>query len=328
MSMAGEQRGAVVVTGDGRETPGDVPVVVTPSGPRHAFGPAPIVPPSHGIGFRSKTGPFEPAAETPDDAADQIETVVPEPEPESPVVDELPEEYEPRHARAPEAANVRVLRPASPVMATPGAAEDATDPAAHAKSPGKHRREHSAISGTVRSTRDRGLRDMQVVVLDEHWQVVATAVTGTDGAFIAENVPPGAYRVMATDELDGDFGAGWHDSSSLPRAGILEVKEGRTRRNIDITLASTAAVDLEVDVRTKKAIVGIRVTERATGIHAGGAVRISTKRFSTELPLTKGLTTITLFGSAEGSPRLSKKVKVNYLGTKHVQPGSAFVRLH
>lgn len=319
-----------MVTGDDRETSGEVPVVVTPSDPRDAFGPAPIVPPSHGIGFRSRAESSVDPEDGPDQSVDpgqpaQVEVVEPEPVP--PVVDEAPKEYEPRHARSPEAANVRVLRPAPPVTSPPVAAADAANPAVDATSPGKHRRQDSAISGTVRSTRGRGLRDMQVVVLDEHWEVVAAVVTGTDGAFIAEDVPPGAYRVMATDELDGDFGAGWHDSSAHPRAGILEVKEGRTRRNIDITLASTAAVDLKVDVRRKKAIVGIRVTERATGIHAGGAVRISTKRFSTKLPLTKGVTTITLFGSAEGSPRLSKKVKVDYLGTKHVQPRSASARL-
>jgi hypothetical protein len=212
-------------------------------------------------------------------------------------------------------------------VATPVAAEDAANPAVQAEGRGKHRRQLSAISGTVRSSRGRGLRGMQVSVLDDSWTVVATAVTGTDGMFIVEDLPVGTYRVTATDELDGDFGPAWHDGSSSPRVGVLSVKEGRTRRNVDVTLASTAAVDLEVEVRSKKAIVGIRVTERATGIRARGAVRVSTKRFSTELPLTKGRTAITLVGSVDGSPRLSKKVTVDYLGTKHVQPGSAAIRL-
>ncbi|KAA1395581.1 carboxypeptidase-like regulatory domain-containing protein [Aeromicrobium ginsengisoli] len=314
-----------MVTGDDRETPDDVPVVVTPSGPRHTFGPVPIVPPSRGLGFRSKGRSAEGADEPPGDAGDQVAAVALEPEPDSPVVDAVPEEYVPRHARTPDAANVRVLHPASPVKARPVA--DAAEPAPRAAGHGKHRRQHSAISGTVRSTRDRGLRDMQVVVLDEHWQVIATSVTGTDGVFVAEDVPPGTYRVMATDELDGDFGAGWHDSSAHARAGFIEVKEGRTRRNIDITLASAAAVDLDVEVRRKKAIVGIRVTERATGVRANGSVRVTTKQFGVELPLAKGRTAITLLGSADGSPRLSKKVRVDYLGTKHVQPGSASATL-
>ena len=312
------------MTGDDRETPGDVPVVVTPASPRHTFGPAPVVPPSRGLGFRSKVGPTDVEAKATTDDADHVEAVAPEP----PAADqpvETPDEYVPRHARTPDAANVRVLHPASPVRTRP--VDDAPDPAPRAAGHGKHRREHSAISGTVRSTRGRGLRDMQVVVLDEHWQVIATSVTGTDGVFIAEDVPPGAYRVMATDELDGDFGAGWHDSSAYARAGFLEVKEGRTRRNIDITLASAAAVDLHVDVRRKKAIVGIRVTERATGVRANGSVRVTTSRFGVELPLAKGRTALTLLGSADGSPRLGKKVKVDYLGTKHVQPGSASAKL-
>jgi len=309
-----------VVTGDDRGTPDEVPVAVTPSSLRHTFGPAPMVPPSRGLGFRSQAQSTETSEARPDEV-----DVVATPDPDPPDVDATPDEYVPRHALAPEPGNVRVLHPASPVKPRPVSdVEDLADAAApQAAAPGKHRREHSAISGTVRSTRGRGLRDMQVVVLDEHWQVIATSVTGTDGVFIAEDVPPGAYRVMATDELDGDFGAGWHDSSALARGGFLEVKEGRTRRHVDITLASAAAVDLDVEVRRKKAIVGIRVTERATGVRANGSVRVTTKRFGVELPLTKGRTSLTLLGSADGSPRLGKKVKVSYLGTKHVQPGSA-----
>lgn len=326
--MARGGRGEVVVTGDDRENPDDVPVVIAPSGPRHTFGPVPVVPPSHGLGFRSKGRSAEGSDEAPDEAEVIATVATVAPEPDAPVVDAVPDEYLPRHARTPDAANVRVLHPASPVKARPviDAAHD-PDPAPRAAGHGKHRREHSAISGIVRSTRGRGLRDMQVVVLDEHWQVIATSVTGTDGVFVAEDVPPGAYRVMATDELDGDFGAGWHDSSAHARAGFIEVKEGRTRRNIDITLASAAAVDLDVEVRRKKAIVGIRVTERATGVRANGSVRVTTKLFGVELPLTKGRTAVTLLGSAEGSPRLSRKVKVDYLGTKHVQPASASARL-
>jgi hypothetical protein len=282
-------------------------VVAAQTQPPHEFGPAPIVAPSHGIGFRSVPRHIGPAAETP-------------------VANRNEEEHEPDDAPPPRhAASVRLVAP--PLDDISVARTDTADAAQTAIRPGRHRREHSAISGTVRSTRGRGLRDMQVVVLDEHWQVVATAVTGTGGAFVAEELPPGAYRVMATDELDGDFGAGWHDSSSHPKAGILQVKEGRTRRNVDITVASSATIDVEIEVRRKKAVVGIRVTERATGVRAGGSVRISTKRFGAELPLTKGRTAITLLGSADGSPRLSKKVKVDYLGTKHVRPASTSAKL-
>jgi hypothetical protein len=183
------------------------------------------------------------------------------------------------------------------------------------------------MSGTVRSTRGRGLRGMRIAVLDESWQVVATALTGAGGAFIVEELPPGVYRVMAVDELDGDFGSAWYAGSTVPRVGALRVKEGRTKRGADIVLSSTAAVKVDVDIRRTKAVVGVRVTERATGIRAKGSVRVTTKRFSVELPLTKGRTAVTLLGSADGSPRLSKKVTVDYLGTRHVLPGSAAARL-
>jgi hypothetical protein len=298
--------------------------------PPHEFGPAPVSAPAHGIGFRSSPRHAAPTPEARsvsrsrgEQAAQPepstVETITgPDPTPTS-TRDEDEEDFDdgppPRHA-----ASVRPTAP--PLEETQAAA----GPQA-ATQAGRHRREDSAISGTVRSTRGRGLRGMHVAVLDDTWQVVATAVTGLGGAFIVEEVPAGAYRVTATDELDGDFGAAWHSDASHPRAGVLRVKESRTRRNVDITLASTAAVALEVDVRRTKAVVKIRVTERATGICAGGSVRISTKRFSTELPLTRGRAAIALLGSADGAPRLSKKVKVDYLGTRHVEPGSAAVRL-
>jgi hypothetical protein len=311
--------------------PGPAPIrvhVMAQDESPHDFGPEPIIVPAHGIGFRSAPRHAAPATETqivshgtvtaqPEKPV--VETIVgPDPTPTSEndeEEDDLGDAPPPRHA----------AYPTTPAVDDVAAEEVAA--AQVATRPGRHRREHSAISGTVRSTRGRGLRGMQVAVLDESWQVVATAVTGIGGAFTAEELPPGTYRVTAIDELDGDFGTGWYAGTSVPRAGVLRVKEGRTRRNTDITLASTAEVKVDVDIRRTKAVVGIRVTERGTGIRAKGSVRVSTKRFGTELPLTKGRTALTLLGSAGGSPTLGKKVTVDYLGTKHVLPGSTSVRL-
>lgn len=295
---------------------------------RHDFGPAPIVAPSHGIGFRSAPRHAAPAAETPlvshgSDTLDAepavVETVIgPDPVPTwegDDVEDDTPEDAPPPRHAAPADLDTPLAEQAEPA-ASPGAPR-----------PGRHRREHSAMSGTVRSTRGRGLRGMRIAVLDESWEVVATALTGAGGAFIVEELPPGVYRVMAMDELDGDFGSAWYAGGAVPRAGVLRVKEGRTTRGTDIVLASAAAVEVEVDIRRTKAVVGIRVTERSTGVRAKGAVRVSTKRFSTELPLTKGRTSLSIVGSADGSPRLSKKVTIDYLGTKHVLPATESVRL-
>jgi hypothetical protein len=192
---------------------------------------------------------------------------------------------------------------------------------------GKHRRHLSAISGTVQSSRGRGLHGMRVTVLDNSERVIGTAVSGTGGAFVVEDLPAGSYRLTASDEVGSAFAAGWHGGMSFANADTLNVKQGKTRRKADVTLVSAAAIELDVDVRDMKAVVAITVTDRAAGAPAEGSVRISTKRFSTELPLTKGRTEIALFGSADGSPRLSKKVTVDYLGTTHVLPGSATIRL-
>ena len=192
---------------------------------------------------------------------------------------------------------------------------------------GKHRRHTSAISGTVQSSRGRGLRGMQVTVLNDDELVIGTAVSGAGGAFVVEDLPAGSYRLVATDETDGDFAAGWHGGKSLAKADSIKVKEGKTRRKAGVTLVSAAAIDLDVDVRKKKAVVEITVTDRATGTPAEGSVRVSTKLFGTELPLTNGRTAITLIGSAKGSPALSKKVTVDYSGSKHTHPESAKARL-
>ncbi len=112
-----------------------------------------------------------------------------------------------------------------------------------------------------------------------------------------------------------------------PVADTIKVKQAKTRRNAGVTLVAASVVSLAVEIRKKKAVVEVTVTERATGIRAKGSVRVTTKRFAAELPLSKGRTAVTLIGSADGSPKLPKKVTVDYRGTRHVLPGSATVRL-
>lgn len=284
----------------------------------HAFGPTPSRTPPPGVGFRSNlrlipslTSP----AETVDDELDED--------------DGPPDDYRPRHARRDDPADSPVVR-----LTPPAAEETATEVEVGTATPedpepasGRHRRHASALSGTVRSTRGRGLRGMHVAVLDDGWNVAATTVTGAHGHFIVEDLVAGTYRVMAHDEIDGDFGTAWHDGTTSSQVGVLQVKPGRTRRRVDVVLMSTAAIDVDVEGRAKKAVVRIVVTDRGTGLPATGTVRVSTKQFSTDLPLAKGRAGITVLGTADGSPRLSKKITVDYRGTKHTQPSSTTTRL-
>jgi hypothetical protein len=187
---------------------------------------------------------------------------------------------------------------------------------------GKHRRRTSAISGTVQSSRGRGLRGIRVTALDDQDHVVGSAVSGAGGAFVVEDLPAGSYRLTASDESRGDFAMG-----PDPVADAIKVKHAKTRRNAGVTLVAASVVSLAVEIRKKKAVVEVTVTERATGIRAKGSVRVTTKRFAAELPLSKGRAAVTLIGSADGSPKLPKKVTVDFRGTRHVLPGSATVRL-
>ena len=304
-----------------------------------------------------QASPEQPAAEPSEPVAQEVEepsdpVAEPEPQPEpvralrltapavedtpitpepAPVVDELVEPPpadptpEPEPAIVEEPASVKPKDKKSDKAKRRPKKKDKSKKKDKAK--GKHRRHTSAISGTVQSSRGRGLRGMQVTVLDDDEQVIGTAVSGAGGAFVVEDLPAGTYRLVASDEADGDFAAGWHGGKSFDKADSIKVRDGKTRRKAGVTLISAAAIDLEVDVRKKRAILAITVTDRATGTPAEGSVRVSTKQFGTELPLTKGRTAITLFGSAKGSPALSKKVTVDYTGSKHTRPESAKAKL-
>jgi hypothetical protein len=192
---------------------------------------------------------------------------------------------------------------------------------------GKHRRSHSAVSGIVRSSRGRGLRGMRVTVLDEDAMAVATTLTGSGGAFVVDELPPGVYRLTASDEADGDFAASWHDGSTFDNAAAFTVRDRRTRRNTDVTLTSAAAIDVQVRSRRTKIVVTIRVTDRSTGSPAPGFVRLLTKLFDAELPLSKGTVRITLHGGPEFRRTLGKNLQVRYLGSDHTQADWRRVRL-
>ena len=104
-----------------------------------------------------------------------------------------------------------------------------------AKAKGKHRRRTSAISGTVQSSRGRGLRGIRVTALDDQDHVVGTAVSGAGGVFVVEDLPAGSYRLTASDESRGDFAMG---PDTI--ADTVKVKHAKTRRNAGVTLVAAS----------------------------------------------------------------------------------------
>lgn len=185
----------------------------------------------------------------------------------------------------------------------------------------KRHRADGAISGTVTSTRGRGLRGMVVRVVDADKKTVTTTLTGAGGSYVVEGLPLGRYRIAVSDE-DGDFAPRWVGGSTFASAAKLTVKDGRVRRRADVQLISAAAAEVDVRVRKKKVRITIEVTERGTGVAATGTVRLTTKVLATELALVKGRTSITLLGSATSSPALPEGLEVDYLGDDHVAPAS------
>jgi hypothetical protein len=285
----------------------------------HEFGPVPAFAPSRGIGFRSDQRPI---AEMP---------VISRPEPSGadpvvePVVELIEAEPEPVVEPEPDPEPALVVEPEPPVESEPEPEpEPVVEPLPAAT--GKHRRNESAISGTVVSSRGRPLRGIQVSVVDADLEIVGTAVTGLHGAFVVEGLPAGSYRVTASDD-SGDFAPAWLGGPSFTKAGVLKVKQGKTRRKAQIRLVSAGGIDADVDLHKKEARVRLRVTEHGTGVPATGVMRITTKHFRTDLPLVDGRTAITLLGSKGDKPALPKKVEAEYLGDRHTAPVSLTISL-
>lgn len=287
--------------------PTPVPTVAAHAEVPHEFGPTPVLPPSRGIGFHH---PPRTTASVPD-----LELVVAPPVELHTTAPEVPP------AKAPEKSKKRAKKDTQKVKtAVPEPTAERT------KERGKHRRDRSAISGTVTSSRGRGLRGIEVSVVNADEAIVATATSGTSGTYIVEGLPAGTYRVTGTDP-DDDFVPGWIGGASFSKASRIKLKDGSTRRKANIRLTANADLDVKVDRRKKSTHLGIRVTDRGTGIAASGRVNVSNKLFGVELPLHDGKADVTLFGSTDGSTKPPKKVDIAYQGDKHTAPTSQSTKL-
>lgn len=270
-------------------------------------------------------GPVDAAVgqvETPELDVEQLEEV------DAVVVTEAEAEPESESESEPEADPEPEL--ALPAGATDPTAADPDD--SDALIAAQHRRTTPAISGHVTSTRGRGLSGMTVHVLDAQGEVVAQAVTGRRGGYVVDDIAPGTYHLSAGDQVDGDFADAWFGGPTADDAEPLQVEDGLTTSGVDAALPGRVVIDADVDVRRKKVVVDIAITDRTSGLPGHGSVVLSTEHFSTELPLVKGRATITLFGSTrDWDPgaigRLGKRLRVDYVGTRHTASQSRSIRL-
>jgi hypothetical protein len=298
----------------------------------HAFGPAPSVVPSRGIGFRAEPKPSPPApavhatydeleASGELDGAD-VEPIWPR---------EVPHRPDPSGADPP--VDVPGPSPVDRLLArrhaedlttspTPRARASVEDVVTDARHRGRHRRVTGAVTGTVTNVYGHGLRGLCVELIDDDQAVVAWAHTGTKGRFVVDDVPAGTYRLRAYDEVDRDFEKSWHGGARFDEAARVVVKSEGTQRNVDVVLRSKAEIDVDVTVTTRKAALVVTVTHRATGAPATGRVELSTKDFGAAIPLVDGEAAFTLTG------RTSGKVRIDYLGDHQTRPASVKVRLH
>jgi hypothetical protein len=295
--------------------------ITTPPIP-HAFGPAPSIAPSRGIGFHTTI------SAPPTDTTDVIELEASgELDDEDGGPAEKVDEMSPldtllarRHAS--DEAPVAELddRPARV------SARDAPAPARPL--PGQHRRVKGAVSGTVSNVYGRGIRGLRVEVVDEDKAVVASATTGVNGRFVVEEVPAGTYRVRALDDIDDDFETSWHGGSRFRKADDITVRADGTRRGVDVVLRSKAQIDVDATVTRRSADIEVRVTHRATGAPAAGTVQLSTRDIVVVIPLVDGRASITLGGRSAGIERsIGRTLRVDYLGDSQTRPSSVKVRL-
>lgn len=283
--------------------PPPIPAVAAHAEAPHEFGPTPVLPPSRGVGFHH---PPRTTASAP-----ELELVVTPPiELHTTTPDEAPAKKSKKSAK---------MEP-EPVKT---AAAEASE---RSKERGKHRRARSAISGTVTSTRGRGLRGIEVTVVNADESVAATAISGASGAFIVEGLAAGTYRISGTDP-DGDFVTGWIGGASFSKASRIKLKDNSTRRKAHLRLTAAADLAVKVERGKKSTHLDLRVTDRGTGIAASGRVNVSNKLFGVELALHEGRANVTLFGSPDGSTQPPKKIDIAYQGDKHTAATSQSTKL-
>lgn len=181
-------------------------------------------------------------------------------------------------------------------------------------------RAKGAITGTVTSTRGRGLRGIEIRVVAPDEDVVASVTSGAGGRFAVENLPAGTYRLSAADP-DGDFAATWVGGTTFAEAKKVKLSDKKPRREVELQLVATAAIAVEIVDQDGAATLRIRVTDRGTGIAAGGVVHVATKLIGAELPLAEGQVTLTLQASSP-STKVPKKIVIDYRGDEHTAPAT------
>lgn len=302
--------------------------VVAAAPARDPVDPTPDLEPSRGVGFRAPpetavtVDELEASGEL--DADDHRSTTTRAPEPadeqaaEPPVVSPIDRLLARRHASDP-----APVPPTSQPTPEDGphrvSARDEPAPAPP-RPKGQHRRTTGAVSGTVTNVYAHGLRGLRVEVVDDAKQVVATAVTGSKGAFVVDDVPDGTYRLRAFDDLDDDFERAWHGGSTFAEADAIKVRADKTRRGVDVVLRSNAQIDVDVTVTETATEIVVAVTHRATGAPATGEIEVRSKDVELSRPLTDGKVALAL-------ETVGKKLRVDYLGDHQTRPASVKVRL-
>lgn len=312
--------------------PAVVPAAAAHTDVSHSFGPT--LAPTRGVGFQNPPrstapAPAEPAAELPVITQPPSATLTEfENDASEPVASEsaAPVEEQPPAVIAQVPVDKAAKKSSKKTIKKPEKRQKEAKLNKSVKEPGKHRRDRGAISGTVVSSRGRGLRGIEISVVDTDEVVVATAISGSAGAFIVEELPAGAYRIMGADP-DGDFVAGWIGGSSFATASTFKLKDSTKRRKAKLNLVAAADIAVSVDARKKSAQLGIHVTERGTGVPATGRISVTSKLIGVELPLSEGRVDVTLFGAPDGSTRVPKKVDIDYLGDAHTAAASRSTKL-
>lgn len=283
-------------------------LAVAPTHSFHPFGPAPSTAAERAVGFEPERALTRARVE----------------ERSQPEVTAEPEVRAEPDARA---------EPAMPVIEAPAAVaplapEDPQDEPVSAELEPEPtvqpRRATGSVSGSVTNVNGRGLRGMQVQLVDADKSVVGSATTSGGGQFTIDGVPPGSYRLKAFDDVEGDFEKSWFGGAKHRSATSFMVSASSAVAGIDVVLRSTARIDVKATSRKRKIDVVVRVTHRATGEPATGAVELSTKKSEhISVELVDGQAPISLTDVGKGA----KKVRVFYGGDRRTRPAEATARV-
>ena len=192
-------------------------------------------------------------------------------------------------------------------------------------------RKAAHISGRITDTKNRVITGAQLDLFNvdsgDQFSIDPPVVSGTDGSFRINGIPPGTWVLRATGDRNGeDLGWAeywWKNATSWAEATPIKVTAGQTVSGLAITMKSRSTIKVKATPGTGKATFAITITKDSSGSPAGGNTSVTGGGKSTWGKLTDGKRTLTLTGLKKGETTFT----IVYSGSVNTAPSDKTVTI-